>query len=309
MNREQAWKTFNLGTEINISGTFIYNGLRCFHEMQTIDCTEEIFDFLYNLSVGIERLLKVAIILLEYTHIKDQKEFEKSLMTHNHLDLIKRVQVYHKLRLDKPHYKFLHLLSNFYHNFRYARFNLSGAWDPDQEKTELRNYLENNLQMPLELSSSTFPAQNTAAFRNHIGKITRKISQQIFAIVKQAAEALNLYTHELSSTSKAAKIFLKGEGNFDSESILWKELLIFFMNTKATTELLNYLRSIEPLEFDEALASDYLQCFQSQEGERFVIDELESHYASLNNPGKRLEQMRLIGDPMIDFDPLEDIDE
>lgn len=306
MNRYQAWKNFDLGKEIDVSGTFIYNGLRCFHEMQTLDHVEEIFEFLYNLSVGLERLLKVAVILLEHDQIMDQEEFERSLITHNHLDLLKRVKDHANLHLAAPHNEFLDLLATFYRTFRYDRFNLSRTWDPEKEKAAFRSYLERNLHIALEAPSTFRPTQNTANFKKHIGKVVAKISGQLFGAVRQAASALNLNTYELRSDSKAAKIFLKGECDFVSEDVLWKELLIFFMNTKATSGLLDYLRSIEPLGFDEALAPDYLQCFQSEEAKRYVMDELEEHYINLDNPGERLEQMSLIGNPMVDFDLPED---
>ena len=57
MTKHEAWKNFNLGQELSVSGTFIYTGLRRFHEMQVLDHTDEIFEFLYNISVGLERLL------------------------------------------------------------------------------------------------------------------------------------------------------------------------------------------------------------------------------------------------------------
>ena len=54
MNEHQAWKNFNLGDELGLSGALIYNGLRQFHEMRTLDNLDEIFEFLYDLSVGLE---------------------------------------------------------------------------------------------------------------------------------------------------------------------------------------------------------------------------------------------------------------
>jgi hypothetical protein len=309
MNREQVWKNFDLGTEINIAGTFIYNGLRCFDELQTIDHAEEIFEFLYNLSIGLERLLKVAVTLLEHDQINDQKEFEERLKTHNHLELLRRVEARSELRLTESQKNFLGLLGTFYNNFRYDRFNLSTDWNPDKEKAEFQRYLTRNFQITIEPPTSLIPNQNTANFKKHIGKIVVKISEQLFGVVKQTATALNCYTCDLRSDSKAAKIFLKNEGDFVSENILWKELLIFFMNNKATSGLLDYLRSIEPLEFDVALATDYLQCFQSEEGKRLVIDELEELYNNLGNRRERIEQMNLIGNPLVIFDPLEDVDD
>jgi hypothetical protein len=82
----------------------------------------------------------------------------------------------------------------------------------------------------------------------------------------------------------------------------WKELLVFFMNTKSHSGYLEFLRSIEPLEFDPALASDYLQCFQSDAAKVFVIDELTHLYGELEMPGERLEMPSVIGNPNAYFD-------
>jgi hypothetical protein len=133
MNRDQAWMNFNLGQELHVSGAFIYVGLRRFHEMRTLDNTDEIFEFLYNVSVGLERLLKIAVVLLEHTEDADQHELEESLITHNHQDLLKRVRQHVKLNLSAPHNEFLALLGNFYTTLRYDRFMLSSVYDPDRD--------------------------------------------------------------------------------------------------------------------------------------------------------------------------------
>jgi hypothetical protein len=274
--------------------------------MQTIDHAEEVFEFLYNVSVGLERLLKVTIILLEHDKIEDQEKFEKSLITHSHLYLIRRVKKYVKLQLATPHNDFLNMLGTFYKKFRYDRFNLSGSWQPDKEKAALRGYLEKNLQVTLGPTTSISPTQNTENFKKHFAEIIGKISNQLFKVVREAAGKLNLYTYELRSESKAAKIFLKAEFDFHSEDVLWKELLVFFINTKASTGLLDFLRSIKPLDFDPGLAPEYLHCFQSEIAKMSVMDELEEHYLNIENKRERLEMMGLIGNPMVYFDEDED---
>jgi hypothetical protein len=60
------WKNFRLGTELQISGSFIYNALYTLDNMQTFYYEAECFEFLYNMSVGFERLQKIAVILLEH---------------------------------------------------------------------------------------------------------------------------------------------------------------------------------------------------------------------------------------------------
>ena len=91
MEAADYWKTFNLCRELTISGSFIYNGLKSFDEMESFYHAEEIFEFLYFISVGLERLLKITIILKEDVTDEKQEDLEKSLITHNHLELIKRI--------------------------------------------------------------------------------------------------------------------------------------------------------------------------------------------------------------------------
>ena len=60
--------------------------------METFYHEEEIFEFLYNLSVGIERLLKINVILIEHTDDINQEAFFESIRNHNHQGLIQRIQ-------------------------------------------------------------------------------------------------------------------------------------------------------------------------------------------------------------------------
>lgn len=81
------------------------------------------------------------------------------------------------------------------------------------------------------------------------------------------------------------------------------------MNTKSNSGLLEFLRSIDPLEFDPELGNDYLECFQSDAAKAFVVDELRYLYGELANAGERLEIMKLIGDPNVLFDSPDSHDE
>src|SRR3546814_7042188 len=73
-----------------------------------------------------------------------------------------------------------------------------------------------------------------------------------------------------------------------NEEILWKELLVFFMNTKETSGYLNFLRGIEPLNFDPELVEDYLDCFQSYSARTQAADEMATLYEDVPDAGERL---------------------
>lgn len=93
------------------------------------------------------------------------------------------------------------------------------------------------------------------------------------------------------------------EVNVGDEDVLWKELLIFLMNTKQSSGYLEFLRGIEPLDFDPALTGDYLDCFQSDAAKAMVMDELEHLYDELSGPkSERLKTMKVIGAPNVYFD-------
>lgn len=299
MKPTQFWKNFNLGEELNISGAFIYNGMRRFYEMQKLNYTDEAFEVLYNLSVGFERLLKIAVVLLEHDDSIDQGKLEKSLITHNHLELLSRVKKHVRINLTSPHNDLLSLLGMFYKSLRYDRFSLSSVYDSKREIEALCALLSKHLNLNINIQRNTLLGiQNEDRYRRFIRKTVLKISKTLYDVVANRARDLNLYTDELRSGSKAETVFLR-EVDISDEDVLWKELLIFFMNTKSTSGYLEFLRGISPLDFDPELVGDYLKCFQSDAAKSFVMDELEHLYEELGEKGSRLELMNVIGAPNV----------
>ena len=57
MDKISYWKSLNLCKEVSLAGILIYNGLKAFDEMDSFQNEEEIFDFLYNISVGIKLII------------------------------------------------------------------------------------------------------------------------------------------------------------------------------------------------------------------------------------------------------------
>lgn len=278
MRRDEFWKNFKLGKELDISGRFIYNGLQTFHEMQHFAYEEEIFEFLYHVSVGIERLLKIAVILIEHSDAIDQAAFEESLITHNHGELLRRVKKAHKLNLASSHNEFLGLLSKFYKTSRYGRYNLATMTIEDWEKTEFVNFLNKNLSLSIDTKTPFGLTPNDQRIKKYIGRIVGKVCDGLYAIIKQEAGRLNIYTYEVRYPSKAFKIFIAKEYDFEKEDILRRELLIYFVNSNDEGDQSRFIRSITPLSFDPGLEADYIACFDSNIKTTGVMDELEALY-------------------------------
>lgn len=304
MKPAEFWKNFDLGEELSIAGTFIYNGMRRFHEMQRLDQTDEAFEFLYNLSVGLERLLKVAVVLIEHTDNTDQEALEQSLITHNHMELVNRIKRSRPLELSSVQVELLSLLTKFYKTGRYDRFSIANVGARGGDLPLLRAFISKHLGVNLELDpGSIFGISNDERYQKFLGKHVLKLSRSIYDRIVAEARRLNLYTYELRHGSKAESVFLR-EIKISDEDVLWKELLIFLMNTKEESRYLEFLRGIAPLGFDPALVGDYLHCFASDASKAEVMDELDHLYSELEAAERkdRLENMKIIGDPRVYFD-------
>jgi hypothetical protein len=306
MNKSQYWKNFKLGKELDISGRFIYNGLQCFHHMEHFHSEEDIFEFLYNISVGIERLLKVCVILIEHSDDQDQEEFEKSLITHNHQELLKRVKKhYNSISLASIHNDFLQILGKFYISYRYGRYGLATMETKDGEKVQLHRFIEKHLEIKIDDEPSQITRNNPRS-KKFIGKIIGRIAEELFKVIETEARRLNIFTYETLYGSKASKIFMFKKYHFLDEDIVWKELLIFLMNSDEESGQIKFAKSIEPLDLDPALAADYMQCLSSDVKKLKIMDEIETYYEELEEIKERLQMLEVIGNPHVYFNDEED---
>lgn len=48
MRRDEWWKNFAVGAELDVAGTFIYNGIKTLHDLDFLDQSAEIFEVLYK---------------------------------------------------------------------------------------------------------------------------------------------------------------------------------------------------------------------------------------------------------------------
>lgn len=303
MNSKDFWQNFKLGEEQEIACNFIYNGLRDLHEIDTLNSETEIFPILYNLSIGLERLFKVAIVLLEFDDETDINKFERDLITHNHINLFNKIKKSVHLSWSDQHVALLNILSTFYKTNRYDRFCLSSARNISNDKNLLHLFLKKNLNIKTE--NDIFGLENSFRIKRFIGKIIKRMVDDIYSIIQEAARSKNLYTYEISSAySKAGKVLLSKDSIvFDDEDLAIIEVLCFLISTKDSV-LMNVVRELEPLSLDPGLDNEYLQ-FLINKRARYAmsaIDEIEECYLDIKDLRSRLELLKAIKNPAVNFE-------
>jgi hypothetical protein len=302
MKKVEFWKTFNLCKELAISGTFIYNGLRVFDSMESFYYEEEVFEFLYNIAVGIERLEKICIILAEHDTCENQKMFEKSLITHSHQELLHRIEKIRKIGLSTNHYSFIKLLNEFYTTYRYDRFNLNDAGNYDKEKQALILFLNQYYNAAIEDNPPFEISPNSRKLKANIGKCIGKIVENMYQFIIDESTRLHIYTYEIRPYTKAYKIFLSKEYDFYKESVFWKELLIFSVKHKKGNPIIDIMKSVKALPFDSNMLNQYYSAYSDDTKKIQYLTEVDTYYENIEDKKGRLEILDLIGNTDISFD-------
>lgn len=300
------WKNFALGIELDAAGTFIYNGIRALHEMHHFQHPVDSFEVLYNLSVGIERLLKVAIILVEHSDDGDQNALEESLITHNTLQLLDRLNGTKNLQLQDVHREFLAILSKFYKSHRYGRYSFGIVPNISEEKSALVLFLKRHLSLDVDVNDEFMPLYNTNQIRKFVGKIVKKVSSGVFDVIRNRASELNIYTDELRGDSKAIKVFYGNRLDFVDEEIKKKEFILFLMNPSVKSKYIELLRDMEPLDMDVGMAPSYIRALLNDADLPFVEEAVDEAYTELSNVKDRLQFLEVMDSEHLSYDEEDD---
>jgi hypothetical protein len=294
MTPEEWWKNFALGIEIDASGTFVYNGIRALHELVSLRHPVDSFEVLYNLSVGIERLLKVAIILIEHHDQIDIEQLEQSLISHNTIDLANRVSSQRSMQLSDVHREFLSLLSKFYKTHRYGRYSLSAVPNNYEEKRLFLEFVAKHLQISIPIDDEFDPIPNTDQIRRFIGRVVKKICSEIFRVVSDRATELNIYTTEIRGDAKALKVFYGDSLDFIDETLKKKELLLFLMSPNSIGPHIDLLRTFEALELNPSMAPYYIQALLNDACLPFVEGDVDELYTEVADVQARFKFLGII---------------
>jgi len=166
---------------------------------------------------------------------------------------------------------------------RYDRYSLREVNSSDKEKKALKEFITCYLKIEIEEVPPFQITENSPRIKKFIGKIIGKIASELYEVIRTEATNHNIYTYEIQADTKAYKIFIRKEFDFLKETVLWKELLIFMMNSKENSEILDFIKSIEPLDFDIGMAKEYWGCFQNDLIKLEHIDELDTLYDGIED--------------------------
>lgn len=281
MNPTELWKNFNLGFELDVAGTFLFNGIRAFHEMEVFDYRSDIFDFLYNVAVGVERLQKIALILTEHDDAADKAEFEKSLITHSHQELDRRLRLHGHPVLAPIHNSFLSLLSTFYKTYRYDRYGMRSLYRDGDERKLLTDWLNNHFSAGIKFDGM-FAVQNSDALRRSIGKAISKIVKPLYERIEDEARKLNLYTYEIRYDSKAFWVLIADQFDLLDADRIRMELLIYLAASKSAGPNLKLMRNANPLVLEPYAEGSYVRAVLKPQAALDLEGEIEAQYEELN---------------------------
>jgi len=301
MDEHWSYKNFNMVVELDIAGEFIYNGIHEIYRVSHFANDGSTFTALYDTSVGIERLQKIVYVLWEMDDNVDEKEFEKSLITHSHTGLRdKIIQLVNakgeKLEFCSRENAFFNILDSFYNHARYMRFNVEGDWNAELKL--LRKFAEDNdlIDQSMDLCQENYLIVSEK-FKEIIGRTIGSIAHKYYRLIKEGSNRNTTYTYELRSGSKAEKVFA-GEYKKNSlmreqldESVALKELLVYFRKTQHKNAFIKFIDEIEPLDFDPGLLVEYLETVIKGDIPQTLIDDVEYMYGENGYSSDRIMLM------------------
>lgn len=306
MDAISFWKTFNLCKELSLAGCFIYNGLKVFDDMEHFQDEENIFEFLYNISVGIERIEKIVLILKEKIRIENIEAFERSLITHNHMKLMSRIVGKQKI-FDSVHNSFLQILTEFYKSWRYDRYSLNDFQNYDKEKQAIIFFIKKYLKIEIN-NEFLYSTQNNEQIKKFVGKCIGKIVNYLYDKVQEYSNAEGVFTYEVRIDTKAYKIFIRKEYDFIHENVLWKEVLIYLLHN-GSNKYLELYKTMPPLDFDDADLVCLVNTFKNDILKLEYADMLDTLYDEIENKKERIDFLDIIGNDGIVLEEDDEFDD
>ncbi|EJF90305.1 hypothetical protein [Bartonella tamiae] len=262
--------------------------------MENFSSEVDVFEFFYPLAVGYERLLKVAIILSEHDPFGDTKKFEKGLKTHSHEKLVKCLENTCNIKFLNREKEFISILTEFYKSDRYNRFNFEPVFNTNSEPIKLTKFIQKHFKDELYPDVDA-TAYNSIEHCKFIGEVVSNIVNPIYEIVQKQAEELGIFITEIDYLSKASKIFLWKEFNFEDEDILQAEIMFYLLKDSFMLQKAQQIsKHIRCLPFEYAEEDDLLMALRSDKKKIIFKENQKTFYEEseeIINLEERLEYM------------------
>lgn len=271
-------RSLALCSELDITGNSIYLGIKRYSKKMNDDT--DIFYFLYQTSIGIERLIKISHRLLAAT---DSNFGYK--VGHKIDELHNKTTKYTNIELRDAEINFLKMITTFYDKSRY--YNLDSKKDESSSPNTLLNtyLLDNN--------------------NPDIGFVIGNIVKKYYELIRDVSYKIGVFSYELNYDSNAAKVFYSSQINdgdlsmiFKNEQRAFRELVVAFINFNKIklTDTGKYLANLKPVNMDiytEIELIDTVKKIESGDIPQYLMDFINEEYdvMTIDERAKREESL------------------
>lgn len=312
MNALEYFKNFNIGKEIDLAGTFAYNALTILNSNHNIYQDDQIFMFLYNAAVSVERIQKCVLFMYGNYDLSEIETYALELKIHSHPTLQSKINDHTKKKLSEEQNALLDLLMEFYAQGRYSNFSINSDYNYKLAFEDyVKRYYDHAMVETSIFSNDTYVTEQA---KERIGRTLGKLLCYYYELIKKKAREMNIYTYELRDGSPAEKVFLNRfpksslQAVHESERNALAELILYLCTSTDSTGYLNYLRNIKPLSFDPYMVQEFLVDIMNRQIPQGLVDEVATIYEDM--PYKemiaRKADISIIGQPNIWFPEDED---
>lgn len=297
-----------MANELDVAGEFIYAALDKVNRMNNFQQVGDDFYFLYHLAVGIERVQKVLLVIINDVEKNKVEDFLERIKSHDHLMLHGKIKEKVSISFSKEQNELLSLLSKFYNAERYKRFDFF-SYDYN-DRNLLIEYVEKYCKdVSFDYSMCKKTLLNTDEVKEFLGRTIGRLCQKYYKTIEEESRDRNIYCYELRYNSAAERVFCGNEdkGSYqkkiDREKRAIKELLLYLRSPREMNKFIEYIDEIDSLPFDIALIQEYVAELCNKTVSADLIDEVDYMYEEfVDNKREREQKMSLIGDKGVMFD-------
>ena len=114
MNTKQMRESIVMAKELDVAGEFVYAALEKINKIDTYEEVSDIFFILYHLSVGIERLQKILLVVLNDVELNKIQDFLENIKIHSHKKLHNQISNHIEISFSSAQNALLAVLAEFY---------------------------------------------------------------------------------------------------------------------------------------------------------------------------------------------------